>query len=304
MIKFLDDFLNYLTYQKNYSKHTIDSYKKDINLFFEYTKEKFGIQEPEKIERFHLREYFADLLKYGYKKRSIARKISSLKVFFRFLLRESKIKENPVTGIHTPKLEKELPQTLPEEILRKVLDEWKPENFLEKRNKLIIEFLYGLGIRASELLNIKIPDISISLKEIRIKGKRNKVRIIPIPSMTFNLFKEFLNERKKVYPENEYLFISKNGKRLSYPSLRKIVRETFNKRANASGVHPHLLRHAFATHLLDHGADLKSIQELLGHSSLSTTEIYTNLSLREIKKIYKKTHPREKVNENNPSTEG
>jgi len=298
LIKSLNDFLNYLAYQKNYPKNTIKSYEKDIRLFFEYTKEKFKIEEPEKIERFHIREYFADLLKYGYKKRTIARKISSLKVFFKFLLRENKIKENPFIGIKTPKLEKELPQTLPEEILKKVLDEWEPENFIEKRNKLIIEFLYGLGIRADELLNIKISDISTILREIRIKGKRNKLRIIPIHEISFNLFKEFMEERKKIHPESEYLFISKNGRKFSYSSLRKIVRETFNKRANTQGVHPHLLRHAFATHLLDHGADLKSIQELLGHSSLSTTEIYTNLSLREIKKIYKKTHPREKLNEN------
>ncbi len=299
MIKFLDEFLKYLEHQKNYSEHTSYSYKEDISLFFEYTKDKFKIEEPEKIEKFHLREYFADLLKYGYKKRSIRRKISSLKTFFQFLLRENKIRENPFKGILPPKIEKELPRSLPEEIVKKVLDEWKPLNFIEKRNKLIVEFLYGLGIRASELLNIKISDISMSLKEVRIKGKRNKIRILPIPSKTFDLLEEFLKERKKIFPEKEYLFITKKGEKLSYSFLRKVIRETFNKRANAGGVHPHLLRHAFATHLLDHGADLKSIQELLGHSSLSTTEIYTNLSLREIKKIYKKTHPREKLNENN-----
>lgn len=298
MIKYLQVFLDFLKYQKNYSGHTLNSYRKDITLFFDYTKEKYNIFDPEKIETFHLREYFADLLKYGYKKKSISRKISSLKAFYRFLLKEKIIKENPLKGIHVPKLEKDLPKTLPEEIIRDVLEEWKPENFIDFRNKLIIEFLYGLGIRASELVNIKISDISFGLKEIRITGKGNKVRIIPIPELPFDLLGNFLEIRKKTGIESIFLFTTKKGKKLSYQALRKIVNEIFIKKAKISGIHPHLLRHAFATHLLDHGADLKSIQELLGHSSLSTTEIYTHLSLREIKRIYKKFHPREKLNEN------
>lgn len=298
MIKYLHFFLDFLKYQKNYSEHTLKSYEKDITLFFDYAKEKYNIFEPEKIETFHLREYFADLLKYGYRKKSIARKISSLKVFFRFLLKEKIIKENPLKGIHVPKLEKELPQTIPEEIIKNVLEKWEPEDFIDFRNKLIIEFLYGLGIRASELIDIKISDVSIGLREIRIKGKGNKTRIIPVPELPFKFLLNFMEIRKKYGIESIFLFTTKKGRKLSYPALRKIVNEIFIKRANISGIHPHLLRHAFATHLLDHGADLKSIQELLGHSSLSTTEIYTNLSLKEIKRIYKKTHPREKINEN------
>ncbi|MEN3043658.1 MAG: site-specific tyrosine recombinase/integron integrase [Candidatus Hydrothermales bacterium] len=288
-----------LKYLKNYSENTINSYKKDIVLFFEYTEEKYKITEPEKIERIHLREYFADLLKYGYKKKSIARKISSLRTFYKFLIRENKIVENPVNGIHIPKLEKELPDTIPEEIIKKLLDKWEPEDFLEIRNKLMIEFLYGLGIRSSELLNIKLNDISMGLKEVRIKGKGNKMRLLPIPEKTFDLLKKFLEKRKNLGINTEYLFTTIKGNPLSYFGLRKLVREIFLKRANLSGVHPHLLRHAFATHLLDHGADLKSIQELLGHASLTTTEIYTNLSIREIKRIYKNTHPREKNDRNN-----
>ncbi|MEN3045430.1 MAG: site-specific tyrosine recombinase/integron integrase [Candidatus Hydrothermales bacterium] len=294
MIKHLDTFLSKLKYLKNYSENTIKSYKKDIILFFEYTRDKYKVTEPEKIERLHLREYFADLLKYGYKKKSIARKISSLKAFYKFLVKENKIEKNPLSGIHVPKLEKELPSIIPEEVMKELLDKWEPNNFLEIRNKLIIEFLYGLGVRANELLNIKINDISIGLREVRIKGKGNKMRLIPIPEKPFDLLKKFLEIRKDLGINTECLFTTIKGKPLSYFGLRKLVRENFLKRANYSGIHPHLLRHAFATHLLDHGADLKSIQELLGHSSLATTEIYTNLSINEIKRIYKNTHPREK----------
>ncbi len=154
-------------------------------------------------------------------------------------------------------------------------------------------------MRAGELLNVKISDISFGLKEIRITGKRKKMRIIPIPEIPFNLLKDFINEREKLKIDTDYLFTTRKGRKISYSALRKIIKEVFVKKGNTYGIHPHLLRHAFATHLLDHGADLKSIQELLGHSSLTTTEIYTNLSLREIKQIYERTHPRNKIDENN-----
>lgn len=296
----LDKFLNYLETQKGYSPKTIKSYKIDITLFFEYIKEKYGIKEFQKIETVHLREYFADLLKYGFKKRSIARKLSSLRSFYKFLQKQGVVEKNPLLYITGPKIEKSLPRMISEKVIEKIFKDWEPKSFKEKRNKLIIEMLYGLGVRAEELLNIKISDISLSLREIRIKGKGGKMRILPFGESILKAIKEIIEKRKELNIESEFLITNEKGKVISYHTLRKIIRNIFEQRAGVSGINPHILRHAFATHLLSRGADLKSIQELLGHSSLVSTEIYTNLSLYNIKKIYKKTHPREiLINEDN-----
>lgn len=230
------------------------------------------------------------MIKYGYKPKSVARKLSSLKSFFKFLLKRKIIDFNPATVIKTPKVPKRLPDILSENLLREILDNWKPFDFKGKRDKAIVETLYGLGIRAGELVKLKENDISGD--SIRIVGKGNKVRIVPIPLKTKEAIFDYIKEKKRNNIESEYLFTNLKGEKLTERGLYYILKNVFEERGNIYKIHPHILRHSFATHLLSHGADLRTIQELLGHSSLKATEIYTHLSIEEIKRIYEDSHPR------------
>ncbi len=284
-MKEIEDFLLYIKNQKNYSEKTLLSYKNDLYSFYEYIK-----KDVKDIKISDIRNYVSDLIKYGYKPKSVARKLSSLKSFFKFLIKRKIIDFNPATFIKTPKVPKRLPDILSENILREILDGWKTFDFKSKRDKAIVEILYGLGIRASELINLKENDVSKD--SIRITGKGNKVRIVPIPLKTKEAIFDYVEEKKRNNIQSEYLFTNLKGKKLSARGLYYILKNVFEERGGIYKIHPHILRHSFATHLLSHGADLRTIQELLGHSSLKATEIYTHLSIEEIKRIYEDSHPR------------
>lgn len=284
-MKEIEDFLSYIKNQKNYSEKTFLSYKNDLFSFYEYVK-----KDLKDVKISDIRNYISDLIKYGYKPRSVARKLSSLKSFFKFLLKRKMIDFNPASVIKTPKVPKRLPDILSENLLREILDTWKTFDFKSKRDKAIVETLYGLGIRASELINLKENDISKD--SIRITGKGNKVRIVPIPLKTKEAILDYIEEKKRNNIRSEYLFVNLKGEKLTPRGLYYILKRVFEERGSIYKIHPHILRHSFATHLLSHGADLRSIQELLGHSSLKATEIYTHLSIEEIKKIYEDSHPR------------
>ncbi len=284
-MKEIEDFLSYIKNQKNYSEKTFLSYKNDLYSFYEYIK-----KDIRDVKISDIRNYISDLIKYGYKPKSVARKLSSLKSFFKFLLKRKIIDFNPATVIKTPKVPKRLPDILSENLLREILDNWKPFDFKGKRDKAIVETLYGLGIRAGELVNLKESDISGD--SIRIVGKGNKVRIVPIPLKTKEAIFDYIKEKKRNNIESEYLFTNLKGEKLTERGLYYILKNVFEERGNIYKIHPHILRHSFATHLLSHGADLRTIQELLGHSSLKATEIYTHLSIEEIKRIYEDSHPR------------
>lgn len=284
-MKEIEDFLSYIKNQKNYSEKTFLSYKNDLYSFYEYVN-----KDLKDVKISDIRNYISDLIKYGYKPRSVARKLSSLKSFFKFLLKRKMIDFNPASVIKTPKVPKRLPDILSENLLREILDTWKTFDFKSKRDKAIVETLYGLGIRASELINLKENDISKD--SIRITGKGNKVRIVPIPLKTKEAILDYIEEKKRNNISSEYLFVNLKGEKLTPRGLYYILKRVFEERGSIYKIHPHILRHSFATHLLSHGADLRSIQELLGHSSLKATEIYTHLSIEEIKKIYEDSHPR------------
>jgi len=284
-VKEIEDFLSYIKNQKNYSEKTFLSYKNDLYSFYEYIK-----KDIRDVKISDIRNYISDLIKYGYKPKSVARKLSSLKSFFKFLLKRKIIDFNPATVIKTPKVPKRLPDILSENLLREILDNWKPFDFKGKRDKAIVETLYGLGIRAGELVKLKENDISGD--SIRIVGKGNKVRIVPIPLKTKEAIFDYIKEKKRNNIESEYLFTNLKGEKLTERGLYYILKNVFEERGNIYKIHPHILRHSFATHLLSHGADLRTIQELLGHSSLKATEIYTHLSIEEIKRIYEDSHPR------------
>ena len=213
--------------------------------------------------------------------------------FYRFLQREGLINVNPVSTLPGLKQEHELPDTIPEETLNSILDHWTPSNKYEVRNKAILETLYSSGMRASELVSLKMSDIDLQRGVARVLGKGRKERYVTLGTRAVESIQAYLIHRDEFKPRMEYLFVSRSGKPLTRVSLWKIVGNTFEKLAFLYGVHPHVIRHSFASHLLNRGADLRSIQELLGHKSITATQIYTHVALDKVIEEYQKHHPRE-----------
>lgn len=292
MDKLIEKFLEYLENEKNYSPETIRAYKNDLFQFKEYLVDREKTDDLLKVNYEMIRNFIGYLLKYGYEKRSTSRKLSTVKSFYKFLKSIKLIKKNPAMGIKSPRLEKKLPSFLTEVQVKEILD-LQPPTEISFRDKAILEILYASGLRVAELVNLKISDVDFENRILKVKGKGEKERIVPFGSYAFNALKKYLEERKDNSP---YLFVSRFNKKLSNRQIQKIVKKYLSKIPNPPATNPHILRHTFATHLLDRGADLRAVQELLGHSSLETTQIYTHLTIGKLKEIYKKTHPRAKLN--------
>ncbi|MCK4452847.1 MAG: tyrosine recombinase XerC [Candidatus Stahlbacteria bacterium] len=275
----IDDFILYLQKEKNYSIHTLRAYKKDLESFFDFLREKKKSDVDQKVITF----FIGFLLKYGMDARTVARKLSSLKSFFKGLKKMGIISENPAETIKTPKIKKHLPGFLSYDQIKKALEIDDP------RNRAIMEILYSCGLRAGELVGLNISDIDFNRDEVKIKGKGDKQRIVPLGRAAKDAVLKYIDVRKSNVPQ---LFLNYRGGRLTTRSIQYIVRKHLMKLARAAGTNPHILRHSFATHLLENGADLRAVQELLGHSSLSTVQIYTHLTTKRLKEIYIKKHPR------------
>ena len=285
-------FLSYLSIEKNFSSHTNRAYQIDLGQYLEFLLDRKGGKDISRVKREDIRDFIGYLLKYGYEKSSVARKLSSLKSFYKFLNRRKIIITNPVRAIKTPKITKRLPGFLTQYQTQKIFTiVGNDEGSL--RNRAIIEVLYGAGLRASELINLNIDDIDFHNDVVLVKGKGSKERIVPLGSYAQKAVKEYLVLRKD--KNNPAIFLNLQGKRLTTRSVQTIVKRLVSRVAEASHTNPHTLRHSFATHLLERGADLRAIQELLGHSSLSATQIYTHISIERLKKIYDKAHPRAEV---------
>ncbi|MCX7821189.1 MAG: site-specific tyrosine recombinase XerD [Brevinematales bacterium] len=290
-----EKFYNYLKYEKKLEENSIYAYYNDVKEFFTFLEDS---KEVNKIEYNDILEFVIYLHEKENNNRSIARKISGLKNYFVFLMKMELIEVNPVADFERPNYEKKLPEflTLPEiEMLVKVENFDKADDV---RDSCIIEFLYSCGLRASELTNLKISDVSFEMKILNVIGKGNKQRLIPIGSIAFELLKIYLYKARvriaKKYNSTDYLFISKLGKKLSRVSIWEIVKKRAMKRGITKNIYPHTLRHSFATHLLSNGADIRVVQELLGHSSITTTEIYTHVTNELLRKEHGKFHPLEK----------
>ena len=289
----IDKFLEELKYEKNYSDLTINGYLKDLNLFLEYLNEN-NIKSYNKIEYQDIRLYINYLYDLKYTNKTISRHISSLRSFFKYLKVNGIIKDNPCTLIANPKLSKKLPKYLNFEDTEKLLNAFDNNNYLGIRNSLILEMLYSTGIRVSEICNIKKKDIFFSDKVIKIIGKGNKERIVYYGSRCNELLSLYLKKSydKLNIKDSEYLFLSKTGKQINDREIRKIVDDAAQIANINIKISPHVLRHTFATHMLIDGADLRSVQELLGHENLSTTQIYTHLTNEKIRNVYLNSHPR------------
>ena len=297
MDKVLVDFLNYLQNEKQYSNFTVANYERDIKYFFEFLKDK-KITQFQNIDYQHIREYLIHLHNHQYSKKTISRYISSLRTFFKYLYIEGIIKNNPMILVSNPKLDKKLPNFLYTNDLEKLLSTPSCDDIYGIRDNLILELLYSSGIRVSELVNIKLSDINYNDCQIKILGKGNKERYVLFGEICLNKLNNYLS-LSRVYLDvkhSNYLILNRNGGQITTRSIEKILQKYQKLSSIKVNVTPHTLRHTFATHLLDGGADLKTVQELMGHESLSSTQVYTHITSERLRSVYLKSHPRARNN--------
>ena len=289
--KDLELYLEYLKYNRNYSDYTINSYQSDILEYLEYLQSECLDYCDITYNDLHGLLVFYD--KSGNNSKSVRRKISSLKGFYKYLVRNKKIEDNPFIYVSLPKCEKKLPQYLNYNELLEIFDSIDISDILGLRNRLIMELLYATGVRVMELVNIKINDITISNKEIKIVGKGKKTRIVYFNDVCLKYLKLYLERINELNKRNcEYLILNKNGEQITTRGIELIIDNLIKKTSIIKNISPHVLRHTFATHLLNNGCDLLTVQELLGHSSISTTGIYTHVTTDRIMDVYYHTHPR------------
>jgi integrase/recombinase XerC len=285
----LQNFLDYLEFEKRSSKHTVISYKNDISHFLENIK----LKKLEEIQDRDVRAWIVRLSEEKQNPRSINRKITSLRSFFVYLQKTIKIEVNPVTKIHALKTKKRLPMFVEKNNMGTLLEEIEfEEGFIGIRNKLILELLYSTGIRRAELLTLQIGSFDFSNKTVKVIGKRNKERIIPVIPECLQSVKEYIEIRKTISKEHTYLIVTESGEKAYENLVYRVVKKYLGQVTTIEKKSPHILRHTFATHLLNNGADLQDIKELLGHANLSATQIYTHNSFEKLKDIYKQSHPR------------
>ena len=283
----IKDFLIHLK-GRDYSTHTIKSYKIDLEEFKNFLNAQ-GIENISDVKRIHIRAFMGELLTSDFDNRSVARKLSAIKSFFRYLRRRNILNKDPAVSVKSPKIGRKIPSFLSEEEVRNMFDRFQIKNKLDIRNIAILELLYGTGIRASELTGLDLSDINFNTSTVKVFGKRKKERILPLTNIVIKRLKEYLNIRGM---QNGPLFLSKTGRRLTARDLQRIIHRIIAGVADLHRMSPHTLRHSFASHLLSRGADLRAVQELLGHESLSTTQIYTHLTIEKLKEEYKIAHPR------------
>ncbi|TDI89781.1 MAG: tyrosine recombinase XerC [Candidatus Dadabacteria bacterium] len=297
MDKYLSSFEDFLSSERNYSKHTLKAYIADIKEFGLVLKDMGLISADNgEIDFAHMDETpirtFISRL-YGKNKRvSISRKLASIRTFFEFLIRNGTIKSNPAKLVPTPKGEKRLPTFLTVDEVVKLVETPGSENVYESRDRAILELLYSCGLRVSELVGINLNNLDLISMSVKVLGKGNKERMVPLGSKACTAIKTYISQRLDLKPEDDYLFVNSRGGRLSTRSIDRIIKKYAAISGIPKNISPHVLRHTFATHLLGGGADLRAIQEMLGHKSLSTTQRYTHISIEKIMEIYDKTHPR------------
>lgn len=298
LIHYSDDFIEYLQIEKNASPYTIQFYRKDLESFFTFLEQE-AVTDVDQIDYRLVRIYLTDLYKLKQSRRTVSRKLSSLRSFFKFLEREGKVNENPFVHIVLPKTDKPLPTFLYAEELEKLFEVNDTTEPLGQRNQALIEVLYGTGIRVSECQALKLSDIDFIIGTLFIHGKGNKERYVPFGRFAEIALETYINEGRNTLLESaksktDYVFLNTRGNPLTTRGIRDILNRMVDKAALTIHLHPHKLRHTFATHMLNEGADLRSVQELLGHENLSSTQIYTHVTKDYMREVYMKSHPRAK----------
>ncbi|HDL50406.1 MAG TPA: site-specific tyrosine recombinase XerD [Firmicutes bacterium] len=282
-----ENFFYFLEVEREYSKNTISAYKNDLRSFKEFLNGK----DPLMVTKRDIFEFLMKLSKRRLKPTTLRRKISSVRSFYAFLLKEGKIENDPTVDISLPKKDKRLPEVLSLEEIEKILNAIPENSFRGKRDRAIVELLYSCGLRVSELTGLRVKDIDMKNGFLKCFGKGSKERIVPFGERAKDVLKKYLEEREKKGITSEYLFVSRKGERILRQFINAILNKYAKKARIRKKVHPHMLRHSFATHLLERGADLRSVQELLGHVDISTTQIYTHLTKERLREVYLSSHP-------------
>lgn len=292
----IEDFSNFLKFEKNFSGNTLDAYMRDVRKLESFTISELDNLSPENITYENLQEYIYQLSKNKISERSQARAISSIKAFFKFLLEDDYRTDNPATLLEGPKLGLYLPDTLSEEDINRIITCIDSSTDIGKRNKCILEVLYGCGLRVSELIDLKISNINFKESYIMVEGKGEKTRLVPLANTTAEFIRSYIHTvRNKTKINKKYedtLFLNSRGTNMSRVIVFIIIKELTQKAGISKSISPHTFRHSFATHLLQNGADLRFIQEMLGHSSITTTQVYTHLKTEELRDVILNFHPR------------
>ncbi len=285
-------FLDYLRYQKNYSEHSIISYRTDLEQFEVWLKACYEIESISEAKRIHIRDWLADLTMHGMNASTIKRKLSALNSFYKFLIREGILSSNPGKNIQTPKQKSRLPAFVPETELNLMFDGLiETDDYASRLNRMIIHLIYQTGIRLSECIGLRIENLDLQRGTIKVFGKRRKERIIPITAELTHELESFIEFRKQSGVESPWVICMEHGEAVYPMYVYRLVRQCLQQ-TSASRKSPHILRHSIATHLLHHGADLNAIKELLGHSRLTATQVYTHNNIAELVRTYKKAHPK------------
>ncbi len=290
-------FISYISLEKKQSLLTVKAYNNDLKNFAVFCLEKFELKNIEQVSYAEIRSWIVYLVECNNSNSSINRKLSSLQSYYKFLLKTKTININPLIKHRPLKKEKKVQVPFSEKEIAQVIENLSGlDDFLSIRNKLIIEMFYGTGMRRSELINLKLKDVDLNNRIIKVLGKRNKERYIPLLNFVVKSINVYLNKKNEIKSDSEYLFITSKGEKIYDSLVYRVIKNYFSGVSLKVKKSPHIIRHSFATHLLNEGADLNAIKELLGHASLASTQIYTNSSLNKLKKVYNQAHPRSAKN--------
>ncbi|MAO64457.1 MAG: tyrosine recombinase [Balneola sp.] len=301
----IEKYLKYLSVERNASKHTITSYKNDLSSFLSFTAQTEQ-EDPENIDvtlisRLSIRLWLGDLSEQGLAKSSIARKVAALRSFFKYCFKRGYIDKNPAHLLVVPKTDQSLPKTATKEDIERMMDAVDIQTTRGLQNRAILELFYGTGMRLSELTGLNKTDINLRQNQVSVHGKGNKQRIIPLGKTVVTILKDFMARRSELYGNRtdrdakQSLFLAENGQRIYDKAVQRIVKKYLKQTSEVTQKSPHVLRHSFATHMLDNGADIRVIKEFLGHANLAATQVYTHTSIERLKNVYEQAHPRAKT---------
>ncbi len=290
----INNFLRYLTYERRYSAHTLTAYEADLAQFEAYLQETYSLSDTAAVTHLHLRSWVLSLVEGGLTPRSVNRKLATLRSYYKFLLKREVIRQDPTLKVRAPKIQKGLPHFVQEVEMDRLLDNIPfPDNFEGWRDRLVLELLYGTGIRLSELLQLRVAQVNLHEGVIKVLGKRNKERVIPMAKPLQALIGKYLLCKNSTFSDSSnHLLVTDKGEQ-AYPMfVYRLVRKYLGTFTSSEKQSPHVLRHTFATHLLNHGADLNAVKDLLGHSSLAATQVYTHNSMEKLRKVFEQAHPK------------
>lgn len=286
-------FIEYIRYEKRYSPHTVTAYQNDLSQFFDFLEHQYGLRDLDGIDHTIIRSWFVSLMEQGVSERSVNRKMTTLKSFYRFLIKSGHAEVNPMNRLTSLKMSRRLPQYVEQEGMDHLFEQLDyGEGYPAIRDRLILELFYSTGMRLSELVHLREQDVDLRHASLKVLGKRNKERIIPFGSTIGELMKGYLKIKNELFPGQPWLILTDRGQQI-YPKLvYRIVNQALAQVSTLTKKSPHILRHTFATHLLNNGAELNAVKELLGHSSLAATQIYTHNEIEKLKRIYQQAHPK------------